>query len=54
MIFHNHIGDTNLVSLSKQFPNSVSIVTNCTIINYYQMGKNNKSQQNIINKEFDK
>ncbi len=47
-IFHSHIDDTTFVSLSKQFPNCVSIVTNGTNINYYHMGKNNKSKEIIV------
>lgn len=39
-IFHSHTDDTTLISLSNQFPNCVSIVTNGKDINYYQMGKN--------------
>ena len=46
-IFHSHTDDSTLLSLSKQFPNCVSIVTNGKEINYYQMGKNN--QVNEIN-----
>ena len=41
-IFHSHTDDSTLLSLSKQFPNCVSIVTNGKEINYYQMGENNK------------
>ncbi|TFF97436.1 MAG: hypothetical protein EU547_04330 [Promethearchaeota archaeon] len=45
MIFHSHIDDSTLFSLSKQFPRCVSIVTNGDKINYYQMGKNKKTRE---------
>ncbi|MFX1257785.1 MAG: Mov34/MPN/PAD-1 family protein [Promethearchaeota archaeon] len=41
-IFHSHTDDATLISLSNQFPNCVSIVTNGKDINYYQMGKKSK------------
>jgi len=49
-IFHSHTDDTTLISLSNQFPNCVSIVTNGKDINYYQMGKNRET--NEINVKF--
>ena len=42
-IFHSHTDDSTLLSLSNQFPNCVSIVTNGKDINYYQMGKESKT-----------
>ena len=39
-VFHSHTDDTTLLSLSKQFPSSISIVTNGSEINFYQMDKN--------------
>ncbi|MBD3338583.1 MAG: hypothetical protein GF353_05725 [Candidatus Lokiarchaeota archaeon] len=42
-VFHSHTDDATLVSLSNQFPQCVSIVTNGTEINYYQMGKNSST-----------
>ncbi|MFX1500444.1 MAG: Mov34/MPN/PAD-1 family protein [Promethearchaeota archaeon] len=44
-IFHSHTDDSTLISLSKQFPQCVSIVTNGQQINYYQMGKESKTQE---------
>lgn len=41
-VFHSHTDDETLVSLSKQLPNCVSIVTNAEDINYYQMNKDYK------------
>jgi len=49
-IFHSHTDDKTLVSLSNQFPNCVSLVTNSEEINYYQMGKNSKTRE--ISAEF--
>jgi len=49
-IFHSHTDDTTLISLSNQFPNCVSIVTNGKDINYYQIGKNRET--NEINVKF--
>ena len=36
-VFHSHIDDKTLLSLSRQLQNCVSIVTNGEEINYYQM-----------------
>jgi len=44
-IFHSHTDDKTLISLSNQFPNCISIVTNGKEINYYRMGKNNKTKE---------
>jgi hypothetical protein len=44
-IFHSHTDDSTLLSLSNQFPNCVSIVTNGEEINYYQMGKKSKTEE---------
>ncbi|MFW9990151.1 MAG: Mov34/MPN/PAD-1 family protein [Candidatus Odinarchaeota archaeon] len=44
-IFHSHTDDSTLISLSKQFPQCISIVTNGQEINYYQMGKESKTQE---------
>ena len=41
-VFHSHTDDETLISLSKQLPNCVSIVTNGKDINYYQMDKSFK------------
>lgn len=49
-IFHSHTDDSTLISLSNQFPNCISIVTNGKEINYYQMGKNKKTKE--ISAEF--
>lgn len=38
-VFHSHIDDETLLSLSKQLPNCISIVTNGQEINYYQMNE---------------
>lgn len=42
-IFHSHTDDSTLISLSNQFPQCISIVTNGQQINYYQMGKESKT-----------
>lgn len=39
-VFHSHTDDSTLISLSKQFPNCVSIVTNGKKVNYYQLDEN--------------
>ncbi len=44
-VFHSHTDDTTLISLSNQFPNCVSLVTNGKQINFYQMGKNSKIKE---------
>jgi len=49
-IFHSHTDDKTLISLSNQFSNCVSLVTNGKEINYYQMGKN--QQINEIRAQF--
>ncbi|MFX1357653.1 MAG: Mov34/MPN/PAD-1 family protein [Promethearchaeota archaeon] len=41
-IFHSHTDDATLKSLSNQFPNCISIVTNGKEIEFYQMGRNKK------------
>lgn len=38
-VFHSHTDDSTLLSLSNQFPQCVSIVTNGKDIKYYQMGR---------------
>ncbi len=43
-IFHSHIDDATLLSLSNQFPNCISIVTNGEEINFYHMGKERKTE----------
>ncbi|MHA1234207.1 MAG: Mov34/MPN/PAD-1 family protein [Promethearchaeota archaeon] len=50
-IFHSHTDDNTLVSLTNQFQNCVSIVTNGEEINFYQMGKEKKTRE--INVEYD-
>ncbi len=44
-VFHSHTDDSTLISLSNQFPNCISIVTNGKEINYFQMGKNSKTKE---------
>ena len=44
-LFHSHTDDNTLVSLTNQFQNCVSIVTNGEEINFYQMGKEKKATQ---------
>jgi len=44
-IFHSHTDDTTLLSLSNQFPNCISIVTNGEEINFYQMGRKSKTKE---------
>ncbi|KKM03593.1 hypothetical protein LCGC14_1772850 [marine sediment metagenome] len=44
-IFHSHTDDATLLSLSNQFPNCISIVTNGEKINFYQMGLNSKPEE---------
>lgn len=39
-VFHSHTDDSTLISLSKQFPSCVSIVTNGKEVNYYQLDEN--------------
>jgi hypothetical protein len=39
-VFHSHTDDSTLISLSKQFPSCVSIVTNGKKVNYYQLDEN--------------
>jgi len=48
-VFHSHADDSTLLSLSKQFPNSISIVTNGTELNCYQTDKENITQNIKIN-----
>ena len=49
-LFHSHTDDATLISLSNQFPNCVSIITNGVQINYYKMGKESKTKE--INVKF--
>jgi proteasome lid subunit RPN8/RPN11 len=49
-IFHSHTDDNTLISLTNQFQNCVSIVTNGEEINFYQMGKEKKTRE--INVEY--
>ena len=51
-VFHSHTDDKTLISLSNQFPNSVSLVSNGREINYYQM--NSTKEINEINIQFSK
>ncbi len=44
-LFHSHTDDATLLSLSNQFPNCISIVTNGVEINFYQMGKKSKTKE---------
>jgi len=48
-IFHSHVDDSTLISLSNQFPNCVSVVTNGLEVNYYQMGKNKATEEIEVN-----
>ena len=50
-LFHSHTDDNTLISLTNQFQNCVSIVTNGEEINFYQMGKEKKTRE--IKVEFD-
>lgn len=43
-VFHSHTDDSTLISLSNQFPNCISIVTNGEEINFYRMGNKNKTK----------
>lgn len=43
-VFHSHTDDSTLISLSKQFPNSISIVTNGKELNCYQIDKNDNTR----------
>ena len=44
-VFHSHTDDSTLISLSKQFPHSVSIVTNGTEVNYYHLDENERTSE---------
>jgi hypothetical protein len=44
-LFHSHTDDNTLISLTNQFENCVSIVTNGEEINFYQMGKEKKTRE---------
>jgi len=44
-IFHSHTDDSTLISLSKQFPSCVSIVTNGKEVNYYQLNENDQTTE---------
>ena len=48
-IFHSHIDDSTLISLSNQFPNCISVITNGLEINYFQMGKNEATEEIEVN-----
>lgn len=48
-IFHSHTDDSTLVSLNKQFPNSLSIVTNGKELNCYQIDKHDKTHNIELN-----
>ena len=50
-LFHSHTDDNTLISLTNQFQNCVSIVTNGEEINFYQMGKEKKTRE--IKVEYD-
>ena len=50
-VFHSHTDDSTLISLSNQFRNCISIVTNGREISFYQMGKNKKTKE--IKPKFD-
>jgi len=50
-LFHSHTDDKTLISLTNQFQNCVSIVTNGEEINFYQMGKEKKTSE--IKAEYD-
>lgn len=50
-LFHSHTDDNTLVSLTNQFQNCVSIVTNGKQVKFYQMGKEKKTRE--ITAEFD-
>jgi len=50
-LFHSHTDDKTLTSLTNQFQNCVSIVTNGEEINFYQMGKEKKTME--IKVEYD-
>ncbi len=43
-VFHSHDDDSTLLSLTRQFPNSVSIVTNGKELNCYQMDENDNTR----------
>ena len=44
-LFHSHTDNNTLVSLTNQFQDCVSIVTNGEEINFYQMGKEKKARE---------
>ena len=44
-LFHSHTDDNTLISLTNQFQNCVSIVTNGEEIIFYQMGKEKKTME---------
>jgi len=50
-LFHSHTDDNTLISLTNQFQNCVSIVTNGEETNFYQMGKEKKTRE--IKVEYD-
>jgi len=50
-LFHSQTDDNTLISLTNQFQNCVSIVTNGEEINFYQMGKERKTRE--IKVEYD-
>jgi len=50
-VFHSHTDDATLLSLSNQFSDCISIVTNGHQTNYYKMGRNKKTEE--IKPKFD-
>ncbi|MFX1366706.1 MAG: hypothetical protein ACFFCE_06230 [Promethearchaeota archaeon] len=49
-IFHSHTDNFTLISLSNQFPQCISIITNGQQINYYQMDKKGKIKEIEVKK----
>jgi len=47
-VFHSHTDDSTLISLSKQFPHCVSIVTNGKEVNYYHLNENERTSEILI------
>ncbi|MGV9172896.1 MAG: Mov34/MPN/PAD-1 family protein [Promethearchaeia archaeon] len=46
-VFHSHIDDSTLKSLSRQFPSSVSIVTNGKEVGYYRLDKKGTNKDDL-------
>lgn len=44
-IFHSHTDDSTLISLTNQFQDCISIITNGQNTKFYQMGKNYKTKE---------